>query len=216
MKTKPIPRESPAALSYTPIFLQQHSPKLLSNFKFWYDFPQIGASLGKIIGVLLIVKVLMSVWRKRLVITSVSLSIMGITGCSESKLSQCKRLIELVNQGNFLIEKDKGTQVTTSLQLAKDLQKVTSNLVKQEFKDPQLTEFKASFVKIFEDFSQQIDKAGKALGASKVAEASTDGRFKIQKAREDIDVALKKAATVAKESDTLAEKLNQYCSQPEE
>ncbi len=181
MKTKPIPRESPAALSYTPIFLQQHSPKLLSNFKFWYDFPQIGASLGKIIGVLLIVKVLMSVWRKRLVITSVSLSIMGITGCSESKLSQCKRLIELVNQGNFLIEKDKGTQVTTSLQLAKDLQKVTSNLVKQEFKDPQLTEFKASFVKIFEDLVNKSIKQVKPLVQAKLLKLQPMDALKFKK-----------------------------------
>ncbi|MDJ0737726.1 MAG: hypothetical protein QNJ47_27340 [Nostocaceae cyanobacterium] len=158
----------------------------------------------------------MSFWRKGLVISSVSLSIIGIAGCSESTASQCKRLIKLVNQGNSLIEKDKGSQVTTSLRLAKDLQKVTSSLEKQEFKDPQLTQFQASFVKVFGDFSQQIDKAAKALGASKVAKPSKDGRFKIQKAREDIEASLKKAATVAKQSDTLAQQVNQYCSKPEE
>ncbi|MDJ0620331.1 MAG: hypothetical protein QNJ63_26935 [Calothrix sp. MO_192.B10] len=161
----------------------------------------------------------MSIWQKYIkyiFISSTSLAAtLWISGCSENKVAQCQRLIKLVDQGNSLIEKDKGYQVTTSLQLAQDLQDVTKSLKKSNFKDPKLTEFQGKFAKVFGTLNQQITKAGKALGATKAAKASQEGRVTIQKAREDIDTHLTAAKSTAKSLDTLFKQLNDYCNLPE-
>ncbi|WP_088239619.1 hypothetical protein [Calothrix rhizosoleniae] len=158
----------------------------------------------------------MSIWQKYIFLTPISLSAaLWIAGCSETRVSQCQRLIKLVDQGNSLIEKDKGYQVTTSLQLAKDLEKVTKSLKKTNFKDPKLVDFQTKFTKIFGTLNQQIAKAGKALGATKAAKASLDGRIKIQKAKEQIDAHLTAAKSTGKSFDTLFKQLNEYCNVPE-
>ncbi|MUG94692.1 hypothetical protein F7734_20930 [Scytonema sp. UIC 10036] len=158
----------------------------------------------------------MFVLRKYTVIFPVSLSLgVLMTACNESKVNQCQRLMEVVNKGSELIDKNKGQQVITSIQLSKDLQAVSQEIDQQNFKDPKLQEFKNRFVKVFETVSKSIAKAGQALGSAKVANNSSEGRVKIQKARGDIDTALTGAATAAKELDGAASDLNKYCNQPE-
>jgi hypothetical protein len=158
----------------------------------------------------------MSVLNKYTVIAPLSLSLtLFITSCSENKVSQCQRLIKVVNAGTSLIDKNKGTQVITSIQLSKDLEFVTKSIRELNLKDPKLKEFQSGFVKIFQNLSQAIAKAGRALGATKTAEASIPGREKIQKARTEIDSALTTATTISKQSDKLVNEMNKYCSQPE-
>lgn len=162
------------------------------------------------------VGVLMSISHKYTVIAFVSLSIaLFITSCNGNKVSQCQRLIRVVNAGTSLIDKNKGTQVITSLQLSKDLEFVTKSIGELKLTDPKLKEFQSSFVKIFQNLSEAIAKAARALGATKTAEASASGREKIEKARAEIDSALTAATTVGKQSDTLVNEMNKYCSQPE-
>lgn len=159
---------------------------------------------------------LMSVLHKYTVVIPVSLSIaLFVSSCTENKVSQCQRLIRVVNAGNSLIDKNKGTQVITSIQLSKDLEFVTKSIKELNLTDPKLKEFQNGFVKIFQNLSQSIAKAGKALGATKTAEASASGREKIQKARTEIDSALTTATTLGKQSDTLVQQMNKYCSQLE-
>jgi hypothetical protein len=162
--------------------------------------------------------VLMSVsHQKYTVIAFVSLSIaLFISSCSESKVSQCQRLIRVVNEGTSLIDKNKGTQVITSIQLSKDLEFITKSIKELNLKDPKLKEYQSGFVKIFQNLSQAIAKAGRALGTTKTAEASESGRERIQKARTEIDSTLTTAGTtVGKQSDTLVNEMNKYCQQPE-
>ncbi|MBD2385637.1 hypothetical protein [Cylindrospermum sp. FACHB-282] len=156
----------------------------------------------------------MLVLRKYIVIAPVSLCIaLLVTGCNESKVSQCQRLVKIVNEGTSLIDTNKGKQVTTSLQLSKDLETVNKSIAELKITDPKLQEFQSSFVKVFENLSQAIAKAAKALGTAKTAEASPAGREKIQSARAEIDSALAAAKTTGKQSDALGNQLNKYCSQ---
>lgn len=157
----------------------------------------------------------MLVWRKYIIV-SVSLSVaLLLASCNDSKVAQCERLIKQVSQGTALLEKNKGTQVTTSLQLAKDLEDVTKKVRGLNLGDKKLQVFQSKFVKVFETLSKNINKAGKALGATKTAPASAAGRETIQKARGDIDTALKTAGDSAKQFDTSVSELNKYCSKPE-
>jgi hypothetical protein len=139
-----------------------------------------------------------------------------VTGCNETKQAQCQRLIKVVNQGTSLIEKNKGSQVTLSLGLAKDLEDVTKKVKSQNFKDPKLQDFKNQYAQNFENFSKNIDSAAKALGSSKTAKVSESGREQVRKAKKDIETSLKQASDAAKQSDTLAKELNEYCTQTEE
>ncbi|MEC4815256.1 MAG: hypothetical protein SAK29_18560 [Scytonema sp. PMC 1069.18] len=158
----------------------------------------------------------MSVLRKYTVIVPLSLSISFlVTACSESKVSQCQRLIDVVNKGTELIENNKGQQVVTSLQLSKDLEATTKEIENLNLKDSRLQEFQHSFIKIFGSFSQSIAQAGKALSATKTAQASSQGRVQIQQAKGEIDKTLTAAANNGKEYDTLASQMNKYCNQPE-
>jgi uncharacterized protein YycO len=159
----------------------------------------------------------MSVSRKYNVTALMSLSItLLISGCNENKVSQCQRLIQAVNEGNSLIDKNKGQQVITSLQLSKDLEAVTKSIEQLNLKDPKLKEYQSRFAKNFKNVSQAIAKAAKALGAAKIAEASPSGREKLQKARTDIDTALTVVSkTSGKDADKLVGQLNKYCSEPE-
>ena len=156
-------------------------------------------------------------WNKYNVIASINLSVaLLITGCNESKLAQCQRLITAMNQGTSLIEKNKGSQVTLSLGLAKDLEDVTKKIERQNFQDSQLEDFKNQSVKNFKTFSTHINSAAKALGSAKTAEVSTSGKEQVRKAKKDIEISLKQVSDAAKESDILAKQLNQYCSKAEE
>ncbi|WP_414578406.1 hypothetical protein [Anabaena sp. CCY 9402-a] len=160
----------------------------------------------------------MFVWRKRVVIVPVSLSIaLLLTGCAEDQASQCHRLIQVVNEGNALIDQNKGQQVITSWQLSKDLEAITKSLDELKLSDPQLQQVQGGFMRVFENLSQAIAKASQALGAAKNAEASASGREKLQQARKEIDTVLTNAAkTAGKDSDVLVKQLNQYCSQRRE
>ncbi|MBD2593419.1 hypothetical protein BCD64_07700 [Nostoc sp. MBR 210] len=158
----------------------------------------------------------MSVWRKYSFITSVSLSLALLVAGCENKTSQCQRLIQVVNEGNALIDQNKGKQAITSLQLSKDLEAINTSLEELKLADPKLKEYQSRFQKVFDNLSNGIAKAAKALAAAKTAEASPTGREKIKKARTDIDTALSAVAkTAGKESDTLMNDLNKYCSQSE-
>lgn len=151
-------------------------------------------------------------WRKLIVIATVSLSFTPLLSSCEDQFNQCQRLIQVVNVGNSLIEPNKGEQVVTSLQLSRDLQVITKSLKRLNLSDPNLKEFQSSFAQIFDNLSQAIAKASQALGTTKNAAASPASREEIQKARTEIDKSLTLAAeTAGKKSDALAAELNKYC-----
>ncbi|BCL37833.1 hypothetical protein [Nostoc sp. MS1] len=158
----------------------------------------------------------MLIWRKCNVIVPVSLTIaLLLGGCFDDKTTQCQRLIQVVNAGNSLIEENKGQQVTTSLQLSKDLEAITISLKELNLSDPNLKDIQSRYIKVFQNLSQAIAKASKALSTAKTLEASSTGREKFRQARTEIDTVLTNAAkTTGKESDKLVVELNKYCNQP--
>lgn len=154
-------------------------------------------------------------WCKYNIIAPVSLSIALLVTSCENKSSQCQRLIQVVNEGNALIDQNKGKQAITSLQLSKDLEAINTSLTELKLADPKLKEYQSRFQKVFDSLSQGIAKAAKALATAKSAQASPSGREKLQKARSEIDTALSAVAkTTGKESDKLMRDLNKYCNQP--
>ncbi|NRB07694.1 MAG: hypothetical protein HRU34_10980 [Richelia sp.] len=154
----------------------------------------------------------MGIRNNYILLTPIYLCFTLLVFACESQVSQCQRLMKMVDQGNNLIDKNKGYQVTTSSQLAKDLKKITQSLTRSKFQDPKLIEFNSKFATIFKTWNQQIGKASKALGTTKAAKASQEGRMAIKKAREEIDTSLTDAQSTAKQFDTLFKQFNDYCS----
>lgn len=148
-------------------------------------------------------------------IAPVSLTIaLLINSCSESKISQCQRLIKVVNHGTSLIDTKKAQEASKSFQLSKDLKNVTQSIQQLNLQDPILQKFQPRFIRVFDNLSLAIAKAANALEETKQITSSSDGETKIIKLRKQIDSTLTTAAkTAGKESDSLGLQLNQYCSQ---
>ncbi|MGD1872756.1 MAG: hypothetical protein ACFB02_06855 [Mastigocoleus sp.] len=159
----------------------------------------------------------MSVWFKNQFITFLSIGLAFLlAACSEGKVSQCQRLIKAFNEGTSAIESNKGLQVTTSLKMAKDIQEASNRVKGINLADEKLQGFQTKFVTIFDNLSNNITQAAKALGATKTAEASQTGRERIRKARKDIEESLSAAASGAgKQLDALAVEMKEYCDEVE-
>ena len=156
----------------------------------------------------------MSCLRRYTVIVSVSASIaVLVSGCSNSKVSQCQRLISVVNEGSSLVEDNKGKEAATTFQLAQDLENVTQAIAQINLEDTKLKYFQNRFVQVFETLSQAISQAGKALEIANKVEVSPAARVKLDKAKAEIETSFKAASVAAKQADVLAGEVNRYCNQ---
>ncbi len=161
----------------------------------------------------------MVVLRKSAVINPVNVAIAFLvaggafllTTRSQSKVSECHQLISVVNQGSSLIDQNKGKQAATTNQLARELDRVTQNLAAVNFGDKELKKFQTRFVKLFQALSQASDRAANALDSARIAELTSAGRAKVEKAKPEIEAAGKAAVKVAAQADVLATEINQYC-----
>jgi len=133
---------------------------------------------------------------------------------SQSKMSQCHRLISVVNQGSSKIDQNQGKQAASTNQLAHELDGVSQNLAAVDLENPKLKEFQSDFVKVFQTLSQAIENASKALDSAKTAELTPAGREKVEKAKPEIEAEGKVAVKAAAQADILAGEVNLYCSKP--
>ncbi|MEB3179876.1 MAG: hypothetical protein VKL59_12695 [Nostocaceae cyanobacterium] len=136
---------------------------------------------------------------------------LSLVSCSESKVSQCQRLIAEVNRGTSLLDHTKGKQSSGALELAKDLKEVTQAVADIKLADEELQKYQSRFVKVFESITKSIETAAKALDSATKAQVTPTGRTQINKAKKDIDAAFKSANDAAKQADNLAVQVNRYC-----
>lgn len=147
--------------------------------------------------------------------------IMGvaIAGCTPTKVAQCENFIQAASQGISLLQANqtnKVTQVTTSLQLAKDLGESAKSIENLNIQDPTLKDIQTQFVSVFNDFSKNFEKHGKALGASKNAPVDAQVGDKLKQTRTEIEAAAEALKPLAERSQQLASQLDSYCKQKEE
>jgi len=135
-----------------------------------------------------------------------------VTGCSQSKVSQCQQLLEAMSQGNMMIAQSNGSQISTSLKLAQDLGNTSKSIKKLHLTDPQLQKFQTDLGQNFDRLSHHIGKAAKSLGEAKKVVNSPSGQIKMRQAKTNIESSLTTAQTVGKQLDNLGNKLNSYCN----
>lgn len=163
----------------------------------------------------------MLVLRKRATIIPISVTIaflvaagaVWVVTSNPSKATQCHMMISLINKGSSRIDQYQGKALMKN-QLASELNKVSQDLAVVNLSDPYLQEWQNQFVNVFQTLGQAIENAGKALDSAKKAELTPRGRVKVEKAKPEIEANGKTAIAAATQADLLADKLNQYCSQP--
>ncbi len=163
----------------------------------------------------------MPFWRKYGMITPVKIAIAFLVAGgafwvavgNQSKVSQCHRLILLVNQENYLIAQKQGKQTATTNQLVRNLDGVNQKLAAVNLRDQELKGFKNRFFKGFQALSQALGNAGKALDSARIAKFTPAGRAKVVKAKLKIQLEGKAALNAATQHELLAGEINQYCTE---
>jgi hypothetical protein len=135
-----------------------------------------------------------------------------VTGCSQTKVSQCQQLMEVVSRGSMMIDQSQGSQVSTSLKLAQDLGNTSKSIKKLHLTDPQLQKFQGDLSQNFAGLSGHIGKAAKSLGEAKRTSNSPSGQEKMRYAKMGIESSLMTAEAAGKQLDVLGSKLSKYCN----
>jgi hypothetical protein len=156
----------------------------------------------------------MHVSRRYLVFASIAVTVATIflaASYSESKVSQCRKFIKIVNRGNSLLDRNKARDAVNLNQLATDLAEVGQTLADLKLTDRELVGFQNHFVIAFKNLSQAIAKANLALNSASKAEMTSNGRAKVESARKEIEAGGRAAMQAAAQTETLTKEINQYC-----
>ena len=151
------------------------------------------------------------VWGVKSITGSVAaLMAIALVGC-ESKVAQCNKLIEVVNQGQEISQNIQGTDAATMDKLATDLTGLSQEIQAVELSDETLTGFRDRFVKIYEDLSGAASKVGGALTSLNDIQPNPEGVEKAKQLQADVEEASKIGDQAAKDEDTLVKEVNTYC-----
>lgn len=137
----------------------------------------------------------------------------ALVACGESKVAQCKKLINVVNKGDSIAKgmNDK-PDAATMKKLATDLNDLAKNIEGVQLVDEPLKGYQGRFVKIYTDLGQAAGKVGGAfeqLATLKKPNAETLKKSQALKA--DVESASKTGDKAAKEEGKLVAEVNKYC-----
>jgi hypothetical protein len=125
-----------------------------------------------------------------------------LTGCGESKIAQCNKMIKVANQAVTLSQefsknpqRQKGSKALT--EVASKIDPITSEMQALEIKDEKLQGFQGRFVKLYQDTSKGLRDTAAAIDKKnlKAANASL--------------VTLRKSSS---EESAIVTDINKYCS----
>jgi hypothetical protein len=150
-------------------------------------------------------------------ISAIALLTFFLTSCTrETKLVQCTKLIENVNEANISLNSQKlKTDAIASQKLGQQLEKRAIELDLMTFKDVKLTEFSKNLAQGFRDLSPSIKDLSQSVEKGQKIEITTPGREEFNKVKEHTSQAGKTAQKIAQKQDKLLEELNLYCNTKE-
>lgn len=137
-----------------------------------------------------------------------------VTACSESRVVQCTQLLEVVNQGNALINSKKDTTDTATLKtLATALGSTVKQIQALPLTDTRLQGFQRQYIEGFQQLSQALSQISQALDKGKTAEATLEGRKQLNQAKGEVEKAGRVASQTAATQDQVTAEVAQYCRQ---
>lgn len=145
---------------------------------------------------------MLCVYKSTIKLSSVVAIALLFTGCGESKVAQCNKVIKIANNAALLGQqygKDskaaKGTQGLT--QLATKIDEVGTEMKGLEIKDEKLQGYQGRFIKLYQDISKGLNDTATAINKKNIKEAN---RFL---------VSLQKSSV---EEGSIVKEINGYCT----
>jgi hypothetical protein len=137
---------------------------------------------------------------------------LAVAGCGNSQVAECNKLIDPINKGHNLITNFQGNDAAAANKLASQLDGVSEELKKVEFKDEKLKGFQGRFTQIYKELSKAFRTTGQALKTASAAPPTPAGGETVRKAKAEVQAAGEVAEGAAKKADALAIEINNYCS----
>ena len=133
--------------------------------------------------------------QKVLVCATVAIGLM-VASCGESKITQCNKLNQLINQADAITKTAQTGKPPTLRRAASELEKVVLQLKAVEVEDKKLQGLQASFVTLYTDLSKFFRKIADAIEKQDPAAIKTSLDFWPQARKKDI---------------ALVKEINTYC-----
>lgn len=135
-----------------------------------------------------------------LALTSVGLIGALVVGCSEGKVTQCNRLIEIANQAASNVEtatqNSSPDEPTAFLQIADMADDAATQLETLELEDETLRDFRQRFIELYEETSSATRELVEAVEAQNLSEA---------------EAAYTRLEEATNQEGPLVEEVNAYC-----
>jgi hypothetical protein len=145
---------------------------------------------------------MLRVYKSTATLSTVTAIALLLTGCGESKISQCNKVIKVANQAASLGQqygKDsktaKGSQGLT--ELATKIDQVGTEMKGLEIKDEKLQGFQGRFLKLYQDISKGLNDAATAINKKDIKSAN---RFFANLQKSSVEEGL------------IVKEINGYCS----
>ncbi|MEM6835777.1 MAG: hypothetical protein AAF609_02895 [Cyanobacteria bacterium P01_C01_bin.120] len=177
----------------------------------------------------------MLIVRRRLGVISASAAIALLAvGCGESKVSQCNRLAEIVNQAQGFMPafesniqqfsanaaqvqslddiKTAADQYVEAVNgVVSDLDTLAVELEETELNDEQLVSYRDRYITMVEGFSTALNQASDAMGIVQDVQAEADLPAKIEESQQQTVQAVQQIQELSVEESTIINEVNNYC-----
>ena len=136
-----------------------------------------------------------------------------MASCGGSRV-QCQKMLEIVNQGQNLIQaKQNQYNATATQQLAQELKATAEQLQALKLSDRKLKAFQSQFIQVYNQLSQTLSEIGTTLKMGEQAPISFEGRKQLLNAKQKLGTVGETARQTGEQVDILINDITAYCPQ---
>ena len=158
----------------------------------------------------------------------------GLVSCGETKVAQCNRLAEMVNQtesfmSEFETEIQSFSQDITNVESLDDIKSATgeytaavkkvvdnwdnlaSELEATELKDETLVQFRDEYVTIIRGYSSALTEASGAIGSIVNVQSEEELPTQIEQSQAQVTTAVEKIQQLSQQESQIIQEVNEYC-----
>ena len=159
---------------------------------------------------------------------------LGLASCGESKVSQCNRLAEKVNQTEVFMNefeteiqsfsqnaadveslddiKSAASQYTTAVNdVVNNLDTLATDLQAEELSDQTLIDYRDRYVTVIQGFSSALQDASSAMSAIQTVEAEADLPTQIETSQDKMVTAVERIEALSADETKIINEVNEYC-----
>ncbi|MEL7036802.1 MAG: hypothetical protein AAFO04_14440 [Cyanobacteria bacterium J06592_8] len=147
--------------------------------------------------------------------------IISLTACAGSRKFQCRKLMEVVDQGNMAIAaQDQKTSGAATIKLAQELNTIADQMEDLYLTNGRLKKIREGFTEVFREFATALNEMGQALEAAEKSPISVEGRTKLVQEIDKVNQVSKRTLPLSQKAETLMAEMEKRCPpeslQPEE